>query len=80
MTDQVGVSLTVGDRVIFTNGGQGNTGLRFGIIKEIAIKYNGEACLIQGQKIFRGSTEVLYFGEELQKLFKDNYPERFLAN
>lgn len=81
MTDINGMHLKIGDTVIFTNGGQSETGIYFGEI--YGFSTDGEQCKIlkypkmTKQAKGRYSDEVslcLYTNEEL----REKYPERFL--
>ena len=83
MKDKLGVDVKVGDKVCYTNGGQGHTAIHFGNVVEITETTNWKdivvyKCLIKSdkgrtQQTTRTSDEILSL-----EPYKEFSPELFL--
>jgi len=85
MQDKFGMNVNIGDTVIFTNGGQSETGLYFGEVMSISKDKYRNIEGVKLRKLPNGTVQqklrytdeivlVLYSTEELKEI----YPERFL--
>jgi len=85
MQDKFGMNVNIGDTVIFTNGGQSDTGLSLGEVMSISKDMYRNIEGVKLIKLPNGSSQqklrftdeivlVLHSTEELKEI----YPERFL--